>query len=113
MILIIISITITSASQVSSDSSFELSQGAAPSELESDEFYHANVIHGALGAAEIFHFCYKPWVSGFTSKEGTAPCGRLVMLLDHSAGSICTVGGETGMEMWGAGHACEGRGMRD
>ena len=30
-----------------------------------------------------FHFCDKPWVSGFTSKEATAPCGRLVMLLDH------------------------------
>ena len=27
--------------------------------------------------------CDKPWVSGFTSKEATAPCGRLVMLLDH------------------------------
>jgi hypothetical protein len=27
--------------------------------------------------------CDKPWVSGFTRKEATASCGRLLMLLDH------------------------------
>ena len=36
--------------------------------------------HGSCGKSPL---CDKPWVSGFTSKEATAPCGRLVMLLDH------------------------------
>ena len=44
--------------------------------------------HGArcFGSCGKFHFCYKPWVSGFTSKEATAPCGLRPsgdMLLDH------------------------------
>ena len=36
-----------------------------------------------LGSCGKLCVCDKPWVSGFTSKEATASCGRLVMLLDH------------------------------
>ena len=43
-------------------------------------------------------FCDKPWVSVFTSKEATAPCGRLVMLLDHVFTRDVTVSTSTRIE---------------
>jgi hypothetical protein len=72
--------------------------------LEGGQELAATKVHGrgqrprCFGSCEKFHFCDKPWVSGFTSKEATAPCGRLVMLLDHVFTRDVTVSTSTRIE---------------